>query len=130
VLGGILGYRQQKAQKEARKEQAMLNMYSPIFGQAPVALGAKQEMTMPGVFAGGIGGYDLGAQLDKNARDERKTAAETERELIINQALRDRLGSGASTDVFIPYAAPPSQSVGNPARGPYDYRGGYNPFAP
>src|SRR6478735_5737863 len=63
VIGGILGARQQKEQERARKEQALINMYSPLFGKSPEALGMRHDYTTSGVLSGGLGGYQIAAQL-------------------------------------------------------------------
>jgi hypothetical protein len=119
VAGGYMGYKQQQAQDRARKEQALINMYSPIFGSAPQALPMEQNYQNPGAIQGLLTGYSLMTQLED--RDAQKAQA---------AALAAAAGKAQTdkTDVFVPYAVQdPTMSQGAPDVGPYSYKA-YNPF--
>lgn len=84
LLGGVLGARQQKEQEEARKQQALINMYAPLFGKAPEAMGMKQDFTTSGALSGLMSGYNLGAQINRPTQAER-FAAPTSNAYVIGQ---------------------------------------------
>jgi hypothetical protein len=70
VISAYMAHQQQKAQNDARKEQARFNMYAPIFGQAPQPLGAAQDKVTPAVLQGALSGYQMMAQHQMNQKME------------------------------------------------------------
>lgn len=66
VLGGIMGAKEKKNQDRTRKENAMINMYSPLFGQSPQALGAREDTTTLGALQGLMSGYQFGRSVSPN----------------------------------------------------------------
>lgn len=119
ALGGYMGYKQQQAQEKARKEQALINMYSPIFGGSPQALPMAQNYQNPGAIQGFLTGYGIMNQMNDNAKHEAALAAAA--------AAADH-SQTTKTDVFVPYSVQePLMSQGLPDTGPYAYRAN-NPF--
>ena len=113
AVSGYLGHKQQQEQERARGDQALINMYSPIFGGSPQALGMRQNYTMPGAISGFLEGMSIMDQLEKKEKASDTSSA----------------SSDPSTDVFIPYAQSPNMSMGAPAVSPYTYRPRYtNPW--
>ena len=106
ILGGILGSRQQKQQEKARQEQAMINMYSPLFGKSPEALGMRHDYTTSGLMSGVTGGYSIGTQLEDYLRKRE--------EVELAKANGSATSSAApvtSAQVFVPYAGPAPQQM-------------------
>lgn len=65
AIGALMAQKQQRAADKARKDQALINMYSPIFGQSPQALPARQDLTTQGAVSGGMAGYQIGQGLQQ-----------------------------------------------------------------
>jgi hypothetical protein len=64
VAGAVMANKQQKAADQARKDQALINMYAPLFGQQVQALPARQDLTTQGAVSGGMTGYQIGQGLE------------------------------------------------------------------
>lgn len=121
ALGGYMGQKQQEAQDRARKDQALINMYSPLFGGAPQALPMAQNYQAPGMIQGALTGYSLMNSIQDNARKEKEAMA-------LADAVSTQSQQAGSRDVFIPYAVQePIMSQGVADSGPFTYRP-YNPF--
>lgn len=117
AASAYLGYQQQKEQAKARKDQALINMYSPLFNQSPQALGMEQNFMAPAAIGGAIQGYGLMRQIDADAAKEK----EAKEKAAMAAAEED-------TEVFMPYSIEqPIMSKGVPENGPYSYRP-FNPF--
>lgn len=108
---GYLGYEQQKSQEQARKDQALINMYAPLFGQQVQALPMKQNMVMPGIIQGGISGYEMANNIQKAERD--KNLYDKQMELLNKANQSDTLVSPQAPSVpmdaygkFMPYYDP------------------------
>lgn len=70
AINGYLGYKEQQEQEKARKDQALINMYAPLWGQMPQALAARQNKVMPGIISGAMSGYDIASQLKRDDMQE------------------------------------------------------------
>ncbi|HYX39936.1 MAG TPA: hypothetical protein VE954_43120 [Oligoflexus sp.] len=68
AVSAYMGNQQQKAQTDARKEQARFNAWAPLFGQAPKPLGAEQDQVTPAILQGAMSGYQMMAQHQMNQK--------------------------------------------------------------
>lgn len=120
ALGAYLGHEQQKSQDAARTAQAEANMYAPLFGQAPTAMGARQDVTTPGALSGFMAGYGIASQLGMGGGQQAAAQPQT------NTA-------NPNTTAWVPYGQTQNQSMGAPQRNPLDYyyaSSGYsNPYS-
>lgn len=107
ALGAYLGHQQQKAQDEARKVDAMANMYAPLFGKGPTSLGPRQDLTTPAAISGAINAYGIASQLKAPANS-----------------------ADPNSSSLVPYGQALAQSTGTPQSSVYDYYyGRQNPYS-
>jgi hypothetical protein len=112
AINGYLGYKEQQEQEKARKEQALINMYAPLFGQMPQALAARQNKVMPGIISGAMSGYDIASQIKNDEmRDNlyKKLMGEdekpTEESLVTPYTVMSEQGHSQFMPYFDPYNA-------------------------
>jgi hypothetical protein len=105
AINGYLGYKEQQEQEKARKDQALINMYAPLFGQMPQALAARQNKIMPGIISGAMSGYDIASQL-KN--DEM-------RDNLYKKLMEDN-GKTSQESLVTPYVAPEYSPMSDQSR--------------
>lgn len=117
-VGAYLGKQQQKAAEDARKEQALINMYAPLFGKAPTAVAPRQDMVTPGALSGAMSAYGMGSQIQQQG----KLNALYDRQLA-NTA---NPNTTVQEQVFIPYQTYQGVDYNRP---PQQQGFGYNAYA-
>ena len=105
AAGLILGNEQQKAQNRANKNQALLNMYAPLFGQEVKAMQPQQDHIIPGMVSGAIRGYEMAAGYD----EQQAAKAMAERKMDLLERMAGGYGGGGQGIVM-----PQSYNLGLP----------------